>query len=293
MSKMTDHFARVRKNCVMVVRRQYDIYTKPRKWDKYEPVSTLELLSGVEFPHSDYRNDVHNYLDPILSSNSPHKLPWRLRASLQAVRDEPGLITLRVAERSCLGAIERSAGGDEPMLRETLKLVEDASERIAVWLAAVGCQRAAARCAGLCLEYWRERNITTYPDIITYGLMRSMIDYIGASTNKTNARKVEYIPESRHFQLALTEGALRGLVHILGVVQEGIEAGPHDKHDPDEDEAPLPPVDLADLSQLDDDRAGIVRDPPKPKAPATRELERAVIAAPPPVAPGLVVVWDV
>ncbi|WP_298958528.1 AAA family ATPase [uncultured Methylobacterium sp.] len=299
MSKMNEHFARMRQAFVMSVRRNYDTFANARKPGDEDPISsTLELLSGREFPDCDYRNDVRDFLDPILGHNSPHRLPRRLTASLEAVRDNPTVVPMRIAERSCMLAVERSAHKRDPMLRETATLVVDTSERLAVWLAAAGCQRAAARCAVLCHVYLRDRQLNTYPDIISYGLMRSMLDYLGAASTEINPRYLEHVQESRHAQLLFTEGMLSGILHVAGVVQDGLAAGPHDKHDPDAiEEAPLPPVDLADLDHLDDDRAGIVRDPPKAKVPTNQELARAAIAALPqpaePSWPGMVVIGDV
>lgn len=262
MSK-TDR-ASVMANYVQAVRKRLSSYQEPRFPKPLEPPhSTYDLLSGAEFVGGDVRRDIEQYLYVLVEKRSPHRFPQRLDKSIRAVLAGPDVARLRVLEAGCHLALERHDCGQEKMLAETRQIVVDLHDRAAVWAAALGCSRSAARCAVMAFEAWRQRPMNTYVDVVTHGLMYSMLEYLGAAALPSMGADAGYIPESRHIQLQTVTREAIGLVHVLGVVQAAVASGPPGDEPPYLD-------DLAGLSDLAldadvlEDRAGINRRPAHP-----------------------------
>jgi ATP-dependent Lon protease len=249
-------------NYVNAVRKRLANYQEPRFPKNNELHSTLDLLSGAEFVGADVRRDVEFYLDPLVAKKSPHRFPQRLDKSIRAVLASPEVMCLRTLEHGCALALERHDRGQDRMLAETRQIVVDLHDRAAVWAAALGCSRSAARCAVLCFEAWRRRSMTTYVDVVTHGLMLSTLEYLGAAALPSMGADAGYMPEARHLQLQTVNREAAGLVHVLGIVQAAHLSGA-----PVDDEPPYLD-DLAGLSELDvdvlEDRAGIRRRPVHP-----------------------------
>jgi ATP-dependent Lon protease len=259
MSK-TDR-ASVMANYVQAVRKRLSSYQEPRFPKKLEPPhSTYDLLSGAEFVGGDVRRDIEQFLDVLVEKRSPHRFPQRLDKSIRAVLAGPDVAKLRVLEAGCHLALERHDCGQERLLLETRQVVVDLHDRAAVWAAALGCSRSAARCAVLAFEAWRQRPMNTYVDVVTWGLMMSTLEYLGAAALPSMGADAGYIPEARHLQLQTVNREAAGLVHVLGIVQAAMLSGPPGDEPPYLD-------DLAGLSELGvdadvlEDRAGIARRP--------------------------------
>lgn len=251
MSKMTD-------SAVKAVRKHLRVYTQPR-WHKAGdlPPSTVELLSGAEFIGGSAYDDIESVFRPLSGDDSKHKLPSSLAKALLRVLTRPRIGTLRALEEACGGVIELADGGSSPVLSETLAVVRDMHERCAVYGAALGCDKAAGRCAVLCARYWRQRPVSSFVDVVSYGLMRSMVDFLAMADTPAHDDGESYIPESRHIQVEINAASVRGLVHVLGVVQEAIAQG-----EIGNDGAVREDLADIDATAVDEDRAGIKRDPP-------------------------------
>lgn len=272
------------------VRKRLPSYTKPR-WPKpgEKPHNTIELLSGAEFEGGDLVRDIGTYLSPMLEPSWPHKIPKRLLTIMKGLRSDPSLARLRQLEDAAQTVLDEADAGRSPVLAQTIALVEDLVDRSLVYAAALGCQRAAARCAVMCCRHWRGRP-NGFADPVTHGLMLSMLDYLHAADLHVSPVDVRgYIQESRHLQIWQADGDARKLVRMLSLVQEAV-----DTPEPGADA----PDDPADRAAVAEDRAGIVR-----QAPPVSEPDPAVLwfnedgqtysGADLPVAPGMVVIGDV
>lgn len=280
-----------RRAALAAVMKNLRSYTKPR-WPKpgEKPHNTIELLSGAEFEGGDVVRDIGTYLSPMLEPAWPHKLPKRLLNAMKGLRAEPSLARLRMVEDAAQTALDEADAGRSPVLAQTISLLEDLVDRSLVYAAALGCQRAAARCAVLCCRHWRGRP-TGFSDPVTHGLMLSMLDYLHMADLHGDPIDVRgYIQESRHLQIWQADRDARRLTHLLSLVQEAIdtpEPGASAKDDPE------------DRVALSEDRVGIIRDAP-PAAPSPEEasawfnLDGSTYSADdPPLAPGMVVIGDV
>lgn len=248
---------------VTAVRRQLSVFTQPR-WHTVgdHPVSTVELLSGAEFMGGGALDDLEIFLRPLLASDSKHRFPTAVAKALKATLAKPRISTLRALESACLTVIEKAEAGSSPVLAETLAVIRDVHERCAVYGAALGCDQACGRCAVLCARYWKQRPMNSHVDVISYGLMRSMIDFLSMADTVAHDDGESYIPESRHIQVEMNAASVRGLLHVLGVVQEAIVAGEISAGDAlDQDMADI------DAALVAEDRAGVKRRPIE-KAPA-------------------------
>ena len=278
-----------RRAALAAVMKNLRSYTKPR-WPKpgEKPHNTIELLSGAEFEGGDVVRDIGTYLSPMLEPAWPHKLPKRLLNAMKGLRAEPSLARLRMVEDAAQTALDEADAGRSPVLAQTISLLEDLVDRSLVYAAALGCQRAAARCAVLCCRHWRGRP-TGFSDPVTHGLMLSMLDYLHMADLHGDPIDVRgYIQESRHLQIWQAAGDARRLTHLLSLVQEAIdtpEPGASSKYDPE------------DRAALAEDRVGIIRQAPPvtevspEEASAWFNLDGS--ADDPPLAPGMIVVGDV
>lgn len=271
--KMSDYAGRARDGYVMAARKHLTAYTQARWPKEGELFTTVELLSGAEMAGADVLEDVPAYLAPLSGDRCPHRFPARVEASIAEVLRNPSIRTIRVLETGCRLALERAEARTDPMLSETKRVISDLRDRCSVWAAALGCPRAATRCAVLCLEAWRERPTSSMVDVITYGLMRSMIEYLGASLMPAMPDEQAYLPESRHAQVAIVSGETHALVHVLSVVQDAIDQGPIDEEEAKRDDM-RGLEHLAFMNDLEvdvqEDRAGIVR---RPAAPPPHPLD--------------------
>lgn len=281
-----------RRAALAAVLKRLPSYTKPR-WPKpgEKPHNTIELLSGAEFEGGDLVRDIGTYLTPMLEPAWPHKIPKRLLTIMKGLRSDPSLARLRQLEDAAQTVLDEADAGRSPVLAQTIALVEDLVDRSLVYAAALGCQRAAMRCAVMCCRHWRGRP-GSFGDPVTHGLMLSMLDYLHAADLHVSPVDVRgYIQESRHLQIWQADGDARKLVHLLGLVQEAIDTPEPGASAPD---------DPADRAAVAEDRAGIVRQaPPVSKA----EPDDGVLwfnedgstygADDPPLPPGMVVVGDV
>lgn len=278
---------------VAAVRRKLASYTTARWPTAGTPNTTLELLSGAEMVGGSVLDDLDVVLSPLVAKGSPHRLTPPLRKAIRAALAGPKLDTIRAVETACWAIVSLAEDGRSPVLVETLRVVEDLGERCAVWLAAIGCPVAAQRCAVLCMRYSRQRNSTSFVDVITHGLMRSMIDYL-IIADLIEVYDVEsYVPESRHIQINVSAtDAARGLVHVLGVVQEAIDLGEPEREDRGlEGLSDLDALDAIDKAAVSEDRAGIKRLPAKPEPEDGKTYGAGDL--PPPSVPAMVVVGDV
>lgn len=278
---------------VAAVRTHIDAYTKPRWPQGEKPHTTLELLSGAEFIGGDAFQDALAFLAPLLDRASPHKIPRPLSTVMKAALAKPSVARFRDVEDACLDIVRLAEGGRSPVLVETFRVIEDLHERCAVWSAALGCTRSAKRCAMLSLRYWRRRPTSGFVDVVTYGLMRSMLDYLAtadvleAYDDECRGEEDPYIPEGRHVQLETLPELARGIAHVLGVVHEAIDQGWVEESRLQSEFDAL--ADLAETAALAEDRAGIKRQ----AAPPAVEDGKTYSAEDLPAGPGLVVVGDV
>lgn len=277
------------KAAITAVRGNLDLYTKPRWPIVATPHTTVGLLSGAEFLDASVLADCRAYLGPMLEPAFPHKLPARLAKAMKQLWAGPSQALFRMVEHQCEDILEAREAGKSNVLAETARVVEDLRDRMAVYRAAIGCPQASARCAVLCMREWRGRSLAGHANPLTYGLMRSMLEYLDAADRIAGADVDSYIQETRHIQLEAVRRQTHGIVHVLGIVQSAIEAGPLG-----EDAAPAD--DLSALAALDDDRAGIVRKPPAPDAPMigdkAYEDGQTYSAVDLPTYPGIVVLQD-
>lgn len=277
------------KAAITAVRGNLDLYTKPRWATGTIPHTTVELLSGAEFLDASVLGDCRIYLGPMLQPAFPHKLPPRLFKAMRQLWAGPSQALFKTVEHHCEDVLEAREARKSSMLVETAVVVEDLRDRMAVYRAAIGCPQASARCAVLCMRHWRGRSLNGHANPLTYGLMRSMLEYLDAADQGASGDVDTYIQETRHIQLECVRRQSHGMVHVLGIVQSAIEAGPLG-----EETTPLD--DLSALAALDDDRTGIVRRPPAPKAPMigdqAYEDGQTYSAVDLPTYPGLVVVRD-
>lgn len=272
------------------VRKNLPSYTKPR-WPKpgERPHATHELLSGAEFEGGDLVRDIGTYLSPMLEPDWPHKIPKRLLQAMKGLRSDPSLARMRLVEDAAQTVLDDTDAGRAPILGQTVPIVEDIVERMLVYAAACGCQRAAMRCAVLCARHWRGRP-TSFADPVTHGFMLSMLDYLHAADLHIPLVDVRgYIQESRHLQIWQADGDARRLVHLLSLVQEAIDTPEPGASAPDDPE---------DRAAIAEDRAGIVRQAPPVSEPEPgvlwfNEDGQTYVAEDPPLAPGMVVIGDV
>lgn len=243
---------------IAAVRKSLGLYTEPRWPAGGVPHSTIELLAGAEFLDVSVLMDCRAYLGPMLEPRFPHKLPSRLLKAVRSLHAGASQAMYRMVERQCEIVLAEVHSGTSPVLAETARVVEDLRDRVLVYSAAVGCPRASARCAVLCLAEWRKRNIGGAVNPVTYGLMLSMVEFLDAAGRIEETDVESYIQETRRVQLDDVRRQAHGLVHVLGIVQSALAQGADG-----EDAAPAD--DLSALALLDDDRAGIVRN--KPTAP--------------------------
>ncbi|GJD45843.1 Lon protease [Methylobacterium cerastii] len=283
MSKISD-------SAVKAVRKKLSAYTQPR-WHQigdHNP-ATIELLSGAEFIGGSALVDMETVLRPLLAPDSKHRLPKGLGRAIRAALAKPRISTLRSLEAECLHIVEQAEAGHPPVLGETLFLIRDLMERMAVYGAALGCPEASKRCAVLCTRYWPSRGISSFVDVITYGLMRSTIDYLAMADTICTDDGESYLPESRHMQVGMHETPIRGLVHVLGVVQEAIAAGEIGSVDALNEE--MAAIEAAAVAE---DRAGIVRRPAEKAPPRPDPVDGGLdLDGWLPTGPGLRVVGDV
>ncbi|KQO89448.1 AAA family ATPase [Methylorubrum sp. SL192] len=281
-----------RRAALAAVRKNLTSYTKPR-WPQpgERPHATHELLSGAEFEGGSVLQDLANYLAPMLEPAWPHKLPKRLMSAMKGLRSEPSLARMRIVEDAAQTVLDDTDAGRAPILAQTVSVVEDIVDRMLVYAAALGCQRAAARCAVLCARHWRGRP-TGFADPVTHGFMLSMLDYLHAADLHIAPADVRgYIQESRHLQIWQADRDARRLVHLLSIVQEAIDTPEPGASAPDDPE---------DRAAIAEDRAGIGL-----QAPPVTRLEpdfgvawfnddgQTYAAEDPPLAPGMVVIGDV
>lgn len=272
-----------RQAIIAAIRARLYLYTQPRRPDVgSRPLTAMELLSGAEFVGGSAIEDCLTFAGPLTAKGCPHRLPRPLAAALKLLTSSVTLQRLRDVEDQCLAVIELAEVGRSPVLVETLRLIEELHERCAVYAAALGCPRAAARCAVLCMRYWRRRPHDSFVDVVTYGLMRSMIDYLSVADVMEGstgfADPTLYVAESRFLQLGTTVDLARGMEHVLSVVHEAVDGAPVPAEPPADD--------FQDLTAVAEDRAGIVRQP-EPEDGRTYASEDL------PATPGLVVVGDV
>ncbi|MBI1689293.1 AAA family ATPase [Methylorubrum sp. DB1722] len=276
--------ARVRKNLAS--------YTKPR-WPKpgERPHATHELLSGAEFDGGSALQDLATYLAPMLDPAWKHKLPKRVMTLLKGLRSDPSLARMRMVEDAAQTVLDDTDAGRAPILAQTVPIVEDIVDRMLVYAAALGCQRAAMRCAVLCARHWRGRP-TSFADPVTHGFMLSMLEYLHVADLHLPPVDVRgYIQESRHLQIWQADKDARRLVHLLSLVHEAIDASEPGASAPDDPE---------DLAAVAEDRAGIVRQAPPVTETRTddgvlwfNEDGQTYTGADLPQAPGMVVVGNV
>lgn len=272
---------------IAAVRQNLGLYTEPRWPVGGVPHSTVELLSGAEFLELNVIVDCRAYLAPMLAPRFPHKLPARLLKGMRSLHAGASQAMFRMVERHCETVLAEVNAGTSPVLAETARVVEDLRDRVLVYSAAVGCPRASARCAVLCLSAWRKRNLGGPASPITYGLMLSMLEFLDAAGRIEETDIDRYIQETRRIQLEGVRRQAHGLVHVLGIVQSAMQMR-------DMVETDTPIDDLSALALLDDDRAGIVRN--KPAAPvavdAPAEDGRTWGLGDLPSVPGVVVLRD-
>jgi ATP-dependent Lon protease len=276
--------ARVRKNLAS--------YTKPR-WPKpgERPHATHELLSGAEFDGGSALQDLATYLAPMLDPAWKHKLPKRVMTLLKGLRSDPSLARMRMVEDAAQTVLDDTDAGRAPILAQTVPIVEDIVDRMLVYAAALGCQRAAMRCAVLCARHWRGRP-TSFADPVTHGFMLSMLEYLHVADLHLPPVDVRgYIQESRHLQIWQADKDARRLVHLLSLVHEAIDASEPGASALDDPE---------DLAAVAEDRAGIVRQAPPVTETRTddgvlwfNEDGQTYTGADLPQAPGMVVVGNV
>lgn len=281
-----------RRAALAAVLKRLPSYTKPR-WPKpgEKPHNTVELLSGAEFEGGDLVRDIGTYLSPMLEPDWPHKLPKRLLTLMKGLRSDPSLARLRQLEDAAQTVLDEADAGRSPVLAQTIAVVEDLVDRSLVYAAALGCQRAAMRCAVMCCRHWRGRP-GSFGDPVTHGLMLSMLDYLHAADLHISPADVRgYIQESRHLQIWQADRDARKLVHLLGLVHEAI-----DTPEPGAS-APNDPEDRAALSE---DRVGIIRQAPPVTEVSPEEASawfnpdgQTYGESDPPLAPGMVVIGDV
>ena len=281
-----------RRAALAAVTKNLRSYTKPR-WPKpgERPHNTIELLSGAEFEGGDLVRDLGTFLSPMLEPDWPHKIPKRLLTAMKGLRTEPTLARMRIVEDAAQTVLDDTDAGRSPILGHTVPIVEDIVERMLVYAAALGCQRAAMRCAVLCCRHWRGRP-TGFADPVTHGFMLSMLEYLHVADLHVPPVDVRgYIQESRHLQIWQADNDARRLVYLLSLVHEAIDAAEPGASAPDDPE---------DRAAILEDRAGIMRQAP----PVTRtEPEPGVMwfnedgqthgADDPPLAPGMVVIGNV
>ncbi|AWI91969.1 AAA family ATPase (plasmid) [Methylobacterium sp. DM1] len=281
-----------RRAALAAVLKRLPSYTKPR-WPKpgEKPHNTIELLSGAEFEGGDLVRDIGTYLSPMLEPSWPHKIPKRLLNAMKGLRSDPSVARMRMVEEAAQTVLDDTDAGRGAILGQTVPIVEDIVERMLVYAAACGCQRAAMRCAVLCARHWRGRP-TSFADPVTHGFMLSMLDYLHAADLHIPLVDVRgYVQESRHLQIWQADGDARRLVHLLSLVQEAIDTPEPGASAPDDPE---------DRAAILEDRAGIVR-----QAPPVSEAEpddgvlwfnedgQTYSGADLPLAPGMIVVGDV
>lgn len=281
-----------RRAALAAVLKRLPSYTKPR-WPKpgEKPHNTIELLSGAEFEGGDIVRDIGMYLSPMLEPAWPHKVPKRLLTIMKGLRSDPSLARLRQLEDAAQTVLDEADAGRSPVLAQTIALVEDLVDRSLIYAAALGCQRAAARCAVMAYRHWRGRP-NGFADPVTHGLMLSMLDYLHAADLHVSPVDVRgYIQESRHLQIWQADGDARKLVRMLSLVQEAVDSPEPGASAPD---------DPADRAAVAEDRAGIVRQAPPV---SSSEPNDGVLwfnedgstygESDPPLAPGMVVIGDV
>lgn len=249
MSKISDAAKRS-------VRQHIALFRDPR-WphDDFPVPSTLDVLSGAEFVGGDVYADLKAVCLPLVAEDCPHKLPTELEISLSAAVAAPTTTAIRRIEQACDDILAFVEVGKSTVLAETARAIEDLHDRCNVWLAAIGSPEAARRCAMLCVRHVKSRPVTGYVDYISYGLMRSAIDYLATADaldghDEDEVDVAVYLPEGRHVQISMTTHLARGFAHTLGLVFDVL------------DEPPVPAEpsldDLAELNGIvSEDRAGI------------------------------------
>lgn len=296
-----------RATAVGAIRAAADAFGKPRYPKQgvdgvYAPFTTDELLSGAEFLGGNIHDDIDAYLAPLLAKSSPHKYPRRFMSALRLFADEPSLARLDALQNEC-GRIltanqERGYFEGKDRLRDPTKLhvlwesvmvVRDLDRRLSVYGAAVGCPRSALRCAGLAFDRWMDACNTTsvVKDPKAYGLILSTLEYLSASQLDYDGDFDSYVAEKRREQLKASEGRASLISATVSMVREALDmTRPYDAYEIAETPKPAQTSGsgLVDLTDLDDDRAGIVR------LPATPDPEPEPVVLP--SVPTLVVVGD-
>lgn len=283
MSKMTD-------SAVRAVRKHLSAYAEPRWHKPGDPVpTTVELLSGAEFLGGSAIEDMKAVLQPLVAPDSKHRVPKGLGRAIRAAIAKTRISTVRALEAECLAIIEQAEAGNAPVLSETLFVIRDLHERAAVYGAALGCEQACSRCAVLCTRYWQQRPHHSFVDVVTYGLMRSMVDYLAGADSPCVDDGESYLPESRHMQIGILDLHVWGIAHVLGVVKEAMLLG-----EVATDEAVLKELADIDAAAVDEDRAGIKREPPAKAPPRPDPVDGGLdLDSWLPKGPGLRVVGDV
>ncbi|MCJ2134224.1 AAA family ATPase [Methylobacterium sp. J-026] len=277
-------------SAVKAVRKHLSAYTQPRWHTPGNPLpTTVELLSGAEFVDGSALVDMEAVLRPLIAPESKHRLPKGLARAIRAALAKPRISTLRALEAECLAIVEQAESGDAPVLSETLVVIRDIHERAAVYGAALGCEHACARCAVLCTRYWMQRPHHSFVDAITYGLIRSTVDYLATADSPCIDDGESYLPESRHIQIDILDKSVWGLAHVLGVVHEAIAAGEIGSVDALNEE--FAAIEAAAVAE---DRAGIVRRPAEKVEPRPDPVDGGLdLDGWLPTGPGLRVVGDV
>ncbi len=295
------------------VRAAADKFSKPshtNKWPSGKPIPhpTIELLCGKEFVNGHVRDDIEAYLERLLAKDCPHKLPSRLKSALRAFASEPSLARLSIVQWECskataghyshggFGSKDRLRDPKAPaLLYETVEAIWDLDRRLDVWAAAVGCRKAALRCAARSYQYWTSSYDPPFKEPMYYGAMISMLEYLGAANVDFDGDFDTYVPEARRTQLKSSEKDASLLSATISIVREALDMPrAWDAWEPEYTEPGEPPrpvvgktEDLSDLEiDLAEDRAGVARMP----APAEPVPEPEAVALP--ELPGLLVVGD-
>lgn len=275
------------------VRKNRAVFEKARWPSEDFPIpSTLDLLSGAEFVGGDVYADLRVVIAPLVSQSCPHRFPDALDEALALAIKAPTTTAIREIELACGDVMRAIDDGVSPVLSETARLVEDLHERCNVWLAAIGSPEACRRCAMLCVRHVSYRPISGYVDVVSWGLMRSAIDYLATASSLDRHGEDEvdllvYIPETRHVQIQTSTALIRGFGHVLSLVQDVLD-------EPDVPAEASPKDGDLDLDFLvGEDRAGIVRDAaPKADQPTDGKTYSDPVEELP-LPPGLIVVGDV
>lgn len=292
-------------NNVRAISEKFTRPLKPNNWPSGKPMlaTAYELLGGMELVNSSVHDDIESYFEPMLDKDSPHKLPARLKSAIKVFASEPSLARLTVVQVECRkaltaryvhGGFENKGRLGDPMkpkyLRETLDMIEELDKRLDIWAAAVGCKKAALRCAARAFQQWSLRSMSSsFRDPLYHGAILSTLEYLAAANLDYDGDFDTYVQETRRAQLDKCLDDAHMMSAAVSIVREALDMPrPYDEFEPQLDE----PADTAgkvdpgpqDLSDVEEDRAGIARLPEPPAKPEADAL---------PEVPGLVVIGDI